>query len=98
VELGSYEADAATIWLLLYLPLSLNERRDGKEPMARTYRSVPSHWLRHPKTTQERRWVAAAREQGVKVRRFNATHLPSAYEDKPVAAGGGAVRQATAGG
>lgn len=53
--------------------------------MARTIRAVPGSYLRHPRTMNERRAIATALEEGVRVRRKE-RHLPSDWDDQPVAA------------
>jgi hypothetical protein len=55
--------------------------------MSRTKRAVPHSFLRHPKTAQEKRSVAASVEEGVHVRfARRGRYLPTERSDKPVAA------------
>ena len=54
--------------------------------MSRTRRKLPTNYLRHIKTNNERKQIDSAQEQGVKVRgKRNKRNLPDAWDDKPVA-------------
>lgn len=55
--------------------------------MGKTKRNKNYHFLRNPKTTQEKREYFDATEQGVKPRtRRNPRNLVSSWDDIPVAA------------
>lgn len=55
--------------------------------MSRTKRQQPTHWLRHPKTTQEIRENEAARLEGHRVRRAGKkSKPPTAWDDGRIAA------------
>lgn len=53
--------------------------------MGKTIRTIPNHWNRSPRTSAEKRAYYDAIEQGVKPRR-SPRHIPSDYDDKPIAA------------
>jgi hypothetical protein len=53
--------------------------------MSNTTKKKQPHWLRHPKTKQEKKEAGNAKDQGVKVRgKRSAKNLPDLYDDKPV--------------
>jgi hypothetical protein len=53
--------------------------------MSNSKKKEQPHWLRHPKTKQEKKEAETAKEEGVKVRgKRSPRNLPDLYDDKPV--------------
>lgn len=53
--------------------------------MSNSKKKEQPHWLRHPKTKQEKKEAGKAKEEGVKVRgKRSPRNLPDLYDDKPV--------------